>query len=80
MKFYQVKDDPRKCERNLCSCVKKPEKNSGVYRKKYSTISSQQNPLFRLYGVNSNLTIVFSLYTQPQAGDYYYLSMKFYDR
>ena len=27
-----MKDDPRCCDRNLCSCVKKPEKNSGLQR------------------------------------------------
>ena len=26
--FHQMKNDPRSYERNLCNCVKKPEKNS----------------------------------------------------
>ena len=27
---YQMKSDPRSCDRNFYNCVKKPEKNSGL--------------------------------------------------
>ena len=29
---YQMKNDPRSCDRNFYNCVKKPEKNSGLQR------------------------------------------------
>ena len=31
-KYRKIKIDPRSCERNLCNCVKKPEKISGLQR------------------------------------------------
>ena len=38
-----MKDDPRSCERNLCNCVKKPEKNSGLQRRLNFFLASLHN-------------------------------------